>query len=297
MYINDFYRNFFVPVCLSRVKIGTRRLYDQIIELWISDVGNLEIHEINPAHCQQFVDSSLEKVSPASVAKYCRHINALFLRMGPPTWRNRRAFAFVQHPPYCQPPRLEKRLPKQVTDKQLTKLIDALSDNDQYPKSVEQDLRPTWWRALCLFAATTALRKQVIFGLKWDAFDLQRNLFYVSPQLDKTNCERIKFLHPNLKQLLLEIRTREPKVFFWQHGNKKFYQLWCEACEKTGTKLKLHDLKRYASQLAIRSGADVATLREFCDHADISTTLKHYARGNVEALIANLKIPKGVWDD
>jgi integrase len=297
MYIYDFYRNFFVPVCLSRTKIGTRRLYDQIIDLWVSEIGNSKISEISPAECQKFVDLSLEKVSPHSVAKYCRHLNAVFLRMGPPGWRNRRAFGFLDYPPYCQPPRLETRLPKQVTDRDLLKLIDALGDNDQYPKSVEQELRPLWWRALCLFAATTAVRKQVIFGLKWEAVDLQHNLFFVSPELDKAHTERIKYLHPKLSRMLLQIRTADPFVFVWPHGNKKFYKIWGQASEAVGVKLTLHDLKRYASQLAIRSGADVTTLREFCDHSNIATTLQHYARGDVQQLIGNLRLPQEVWND
>jgi len=297
MYIWNFYHEHFVPVCLSRVQKSTRQLYDQVANLWMSEIGNLEIQKITPVDCERFVTLSLEKVGKFTVAKYCRIMNAMFLRMGKPGYRNREAFGFINDPPYCRPPKLLSRLPKEVTDKQLEKHIEALSDITDYPKCVDEHLRPKWWKALCLFAATTALRREVIFSVKWDAIDLHNNIFFVSPDLDKALTERIKFLHPKLPVLLLKIRTADPRVFVWTHGNKKFYQVWGTACEATGNHLTLHDLKRYASQLALRSGANVATLREFCDHADISTTLKHYARGDVETLIQNLQLPKGVWDD
>jgi integrase len=293
----DFYREYFVPVCLSRVEISTKRVYQQVVDFWIAEVGNHEIREITPLECQKFVDAALEKVSPETVAKYCRHINALFLRMGPPGWRNRQAFGFVQYPPYCAPPKLPTRLPKLVSDRDIIKLIDALTAIENFPKAIDEKLRPVWWRTLVLFVVTTAVRKEVVFGLKWDALDLHNQIFFVTPELDKANKERLKFLHPNLSRLLLKLRTADPRVFVWTHGDKKFYTLWNQAIESVGLKLTLHDLKRYASQLALRSGANVATLQEFCDHADITTTLKHYARGEVASLIPNLKLPPEVWND
>jgi len=217
--------------------------------------------------------------------------------MSKPGWRNRKAFGFIQDAPYCEPPKLQKALPKQIHDRDIVRLIDALGDNDEYPKCVDVELRPTWWRALVLFAATTAVRRNVVFGLRWDAVDLSNNLFFVSPELDKVGHARIKYLHPKLSRLLLQIRTTDPRLFAWSHGFKTFYREWGNACESTGVKLTLHDLKRYASQVAVRSGADPATLKEFCDHSNLNTTMQHYARGDVEALIGKFQLPSEVWND
>jgi integrase len=217
--------------------------------------------------------------------------------MSKPGWRNRKAFGFIENAPYCEPPKLQKPLPKQVTDREIIKLIEAMSDIKEFPKCVDESLRPTWWRALVLLAASTAVRRNVIFGLKWEAVDLRNHCFFVSPELDKVGHARIKYLLPQLTRLLLKIRTPEPRVFHWTHGMKTFYEQWNNACENAGVKLTLHDLKRYATQVALRSGADIATLKEFCDHSNINTTMQHYTRGDVEALIANLQLPREVWND
>ena len=170
MYIYDFYRNYFAPVCLSRAQKSTRQIYDQVIQLWINEVGNSEIHKITPKECEDFVTVSLQKVGAFTVAKYCRCMNALFLRMGTPGWRNRQAFGFVTNSPYCLPPKLQKPLPKLIQDCDIVKLIDALGDIKDYPKCVDEQLRLAWWRTLVLFAFTTAVRRWVIFGLKLPGF-------------------------------------------------------------------------------------------------------------------------------
>ena len=297
MYIYEFYRLHFVPVCLSRCQKSTRQIYDQVIRLWVDEIGDSELSEISPADCELFVTASLKRVGPFTVAKYCRCLNAIFLRMSKPGWRNRKAFGFIDDAPYCEPPKLQKALPKQILDRDILKLIESLSDIKEFPKSVDEKLRPLWWRSLVLFASTTAVRRTVIFGLTWEAVDVSNKFFFISPELDKVGHARIKYLHPNLSRLLLKIRTEDSRLFAWDHGFVAFYREWGKACENAGIKLTLHDLKRYASQVAIRSGADIATLKEFCDHSNINTTLQHYARGDVESLIEKLQLPSEVWND
>jgi len=157
MYIWDFYHQHFVPVCLSRVQKSTRAIYDQVVNLWMSEVGNLDIQKITPIECERFVTASLENVGSFTVAKYCRCMNAMFLRMGKPGWRNRKAFGFLESSPYCEPPKLPYIIPKLVPDKDVLKLIEALSDIRKFPKSVDEELRPTWWKSLVLFAATSIM--------------------------------------------------------------------------------------------------------------------------------------------
>jgi len=81
MYIKDFYRNYYAPVCLAHAKKKTLAAYDQVVELWVKVCGNCNLSEISPEFCQRFVSTALGKVKPTTVAKYCRHINAVFLKM------------------------------------------------------------------------------------------------------------------------------------------------------------------------------------------------------------------------
>ena len=155
MLLSEFYANHFAPIYLACCKKTTHDAYKQILDFWISELNDdPELSKISPGDCEQFVSLALAKVKPDTVAKYCRHMNTMFLKMAKPGYRNREAFGFLENPPYCKPPRLMKRLPKEVSDRQLIKHIEALSDIKNFPKCVEQELRPKWWKTLCLFVAT-----------------------------------------------------------------------------------------------------------------------------------------------
>jgi hypothetical protein len=53
----------------------------------------------------------------------------------------------------------------------------------------------------------------------------------------------------------------------------------------------LHDIKRYSGSLAIRAGADILTLQQHMNHANIATTLKHYCRPQTGDLVTKIKPP------
>ena len=59
----------FVPVCLSRCQKSTRQIYQQVINLWIEEIGNSDIQKISPKECEDFVTASLKKVGAFTVAK------------------------------------------------------------------------------------------------------------------------------------------------------------------------------------------------------------------------------------
>jgi hypothetical protein len=126
MRISEFFGRYFTDVYLARCKKSTRELYRQIVDLWIGEVDDLHLTEITPAHCAEFVTKMMnqpgragDKMSPETVAKYCRHLNTIFLKAAKPGYRNRDAFGFINDPPYCKPPKLYQRLPKEVSDRQL----------------------------------------------------------------------------------------------------------------------------------------------------------------------------------
>ncbi|MCL2117571.1 MAG: CPBP family intramembrane metalloprotease [Planctomycetaceae bacterium] len=66
MYLYDFYREYFLPVSLSRVQKSTRQVYEQVVTFWVNEVGNLDIQKISPLGTQQFVDIALTKAGPVN---------------------------------------------------------------------------------------------------------------------------------------------------------------------------------------------------------------------------------------
>jgi len=60
---------------------------------------------------------------------------------------------------------------------------------------------------------------------------------------------------------------------------------------KVGKRFRLHDLKRFSGELALRAGATPLELQQHMDHADIRTTLTHYCRPVTTALVCKFKYP------
>ena len=118
----DFVESHFTPVYLARCKKSTVSVYNQVVNLWCDLVGDFELAEITPRHCVDFVTATLEKVKPETVAKYCRHLNTIFLKASKPGYRNREAFGFISESHLsCQQHTASARLPNVTDEKTLSR--------------------------------------------------------------------------------------------------------------------------------------------------------------------------------
>lgn len=156
------------------------------------------------------------------------------------------------------------------------------------------------------FVSVTALRREAVLGIEWCNVNTKELFLQLPEEIDKKNRARFKPITPDLLEKMLELqahgRSTGPmrnRVFPWQHGNKAWYQCWNEAEKQAGVKLGLHDLKRFAGELALRAGATVLELQQHMDHANIKTTLEHYVRPQTRDLVGRIQvpIPKIGYDD
>jgi integrase len=187
------------------------------------------------------------------------------------------------------------KAPLVFSDEDFQKLYNAF-ENCDYPKVIAEPWqRFRFWQTLIHFAAVTAVRRQALLGLTWEHLNLEEMYVTITPDIDKMGKLRQKSLKPELVQQLIELRRffpkTETKVFPGVHGNKTWYKCWGRAEDAVGKRFHLHDLKRYSGDLLIRAGATVLELQQHMDHANINTTLKHYARAQTKAVVSRMKVP------
>jgi len=295
--LSEFLRMSYAPTFLYGQKsYRTIEEYVGAICKYIKYTGDPKLTELNAQnHAKFFQGVRSEKLSEHTIRKYCQHLNTVWSKAGPPGPRNRDALGYLKEAPWIRPPKPFLKLPREVLDSEADKLYEAISycsDCYEYPKYLDMELRPVYWKAIILLVSTTAIRRKVVFNLQWKDFDIGYKYFVVPASLDKCRSERRKPVHPEVLRLLQAIRSEE-KVLPWRHDHHKLDQIFHRLNEIAGIMphLMLHDLKRYSLQLACRSGVDAATLQMLGDHSSLQTTVNHYVRGNLENYVATVRLP------
>jgi integrase len=190
--------------------------------------------------------------------------------------------------------------PPIFSDNDFANLYEAFQ-NVEWPKFIQIDHEYRYWQCILHFAAITALRREAILGLNIDNVNFKELYVTIPPNIDKKNTERYKPITQELADEILQLRrfydnsqiipAQRKRIFPWTHGNKRWYMCWHAAEEKLGKRFHLHDLKRYAGTLALQAGATPMELQQHLDHANLTTTLKHYCRPQTRELVQRIKVP------
>lgn len=294
-----FMRSIYAPTFwFSMGRFGTIENYANSVVKYVEAVGDPPITELNSQNAARFIFYITEKGSSLeNVRKHCRQLNIIFAKLGPPGPRNRDALGWLPIAPWIRPPQKLYKKPRKVQDNLVDNLYETTNRCPlcyEYPKYLDENLRPNWWKAFIMLATTTAYRRRILLGLKWSDIDYTTAMIEVPPELDKGRRERSKPLHPAVYRLLQSIRHDTDTRFLpWTHGNKRFGECWHALNDMAGIEKHVmpHDLKRYALQLASRSGVDAATLKLLGDHESLNTTLNHYVDGNLEEYVHNMRLP------
>jgi len=280
--LTDFFRQVYVPTRLKDRSKRTRNEYQTTVNLVVEILENPSIPMLG-MYRNQFIDELRKRgVAEATIAKHIRNLNAIF-----------RQFPGKQQIHWGGNPIPEKD-PRIVSDAEFQALYRAFGNEKHLPKYLPERLRPHYFRTIMVFAATTALRKEAIFGVEFRDVHWQEQYLVVRREIDKRKKRRYKPLTPQLLAMLDTLRVYADKtgrIFPWNHGGKSWYATWRTAQETAETTLGLHDLKRYSGELALRAGASVLELQQHMDHANIATTTRHYVRPQTTELVGRLKVP------
>ena len=302
--LSDFVRDHYAPTYwYGRVSVSTIKNYLTSVERYMEIVGDVPLKELTPVNNSKFL-LGLRKLEQAvdTELKHCRHMNAIFFKLGPPGPRNRDALGWFPSPPYIRPPQSYKRLPRDIADSAVDSLYyttDFCDGCQKYPGYLDPALRNQWWKAFILLITNTAVRINVALNWRWGHIEPGLKYLIVPPEIDKKRRERRKPLNPHVLQALRTVQgcqslfPNEEKLLPWTHGKKCFYDTWHELNETAGITPHImpHDLKRYSLQLACRSGVDAATLQALGDHASLKTTMDHYVNGNLVEYALSVRLP------
>lgn len=291
----NFLRTFYVPTQLyAQRNFRTSDSYLQSVSVYLEANGDIKIDDIClAAHARFFQFCKVTNLANETIRKHCRNLNVIFSSLGPDSRKNPDAFGFLQAAPWIRPPKAFHRLPKSIGDSPIDQLLAAVHlcpETHIFPKHLEEGFRPIYWKTLIEFVITTGLRRNAVFNLKYGDISADSKFISVQPEIDKCQRGRLKPLHSTVYNHLQIIRTESPYLFPWTHGDKKWYEIWHKLNFTAKTDLKLHDLKRYALQRAIRSGCDIATLQALGDHSTIQTTLRHYVTDNLVQYVNSMNL-------
>lgn len=300
--LDQFYRSVYAPIFLHGKDKRTHSEYRRTLELVVDILDDPTIHEINLYSSKFIAELQKRGLASATIAKHCRHLNAIFKKLGPKSPKNYDALARLDYTPFFPLPKQRKKDPQLFFDSDFQSLYRAFGSQDDYPRYLPKYKRPLYWQALMCFVSVTALRRQACLGIEWSNVNIKELFVRISSTIDKKDKARFKPITQELLEKMQEIRVSESptaKVFPWAHGNKVWYQVWNRAETLACVKLGLHDLKRFSGELALRAGASVLELQQHMDHANIKTTLEHYVRPQTRDLVdrINVPIPSSGYDD
>jgi hypothetical protein len=108
---SQFFEEVYVPTYLADANAHTVDTYRESVHLLNKVCGNLSIHEIN-LYSSKFIEKLKENGwTPATIAKHCDQLNAIFMKLGPKGIRNKNAKGLLAYTPYFQPPTIFEQLP------------------------------------------------------------------------------------------------------------------------------------------------------------------------------------------
>ena len=193
-------------------------------------------------------------------------------------------------------PKMIKREPTILSEKQLGKFFEIIKDDPMFP--------------LIYVTVFLGLRRSEALGLKWDSIDFDARTVTIKHTVVKSETKRIieqdttktassHRVYPltsGLLDLFLAIKASETEnrekfgdlyqendyVFKWDYG--KIYdpdfvtRHFKRLLKKAGMpEIRFHDLRHSCASLLVSKGFKLKDIQECLDHADIQTTANTYA--------------------
>lgn len=281
--LGEFFEATYEPHFLPQARAGTIDVYHEALARWRELSGDPTMEAIDNLTLASFRAKLARRewrgkvISPATVNKCLRTINALLAKAGPAGPRNRDALGLIRSCPWAKQLKVLRKKPRPVPQDILGKLYAACSIA---VAPAIAGVRPTaWWRGLIVTASQVAPRRGALFDLLWEDVDLARGVLRVVAENDKEGAERWKPLKEVVVRHLVAIRSAEAKVFPWAYESwRMFYREWHRIQTSAGIPraqhYKFHALKASCgTQLAGVAGSHA--VRAMLDHSSIVTS-EHY---------------------
>ncbi len=142
--------------------------------------------------------------------------------------------------------------------------------------SCDNHLKP-----IVITALNTGMRKEEIFGLKWDNVDLEAGFILLNQDQTKNSERKEIHVSPTLMETLNTLPKREdvPYVFYNPLTGKRYDNVkrsFNTALKRAGIKdFRFHDLRHTFASHLVMAGIDITTVKELLGHKDLKMTLRY----------------------
>jgi len=283
--LTTFFRTHYAPARLVDPAPRSRESYEHAMRLWALFTGDPPLAKISDKTLQRFRGcltkmqglSRVGRVSPNTVRKHLRHVQAVLDHAGPRVRHHRDAAGLLSEVPWVRPPREVFKSVRVVSMEELSNVYLATAAMDK-PRLYGVKA-PRWWRALLTMAFNTGLRRGALFGLQMRHIDWHKQRLVLPPELSKTKRGQILPLNEVTMRHLIAIRTHRELVFEWPHCRKWFHAQFHRLQDAAGIPevlhFGLHDIRRTVATL-ISKHASPHAAQLALGHTMFRTTAGHY---------------------
>ena len=273
----------------------SRMSEDYVIPYFSREENNFFIDEASFEGIQKFVDyfclgREREPVSPKTIRHFMIVVRQTLV------YACRHGYAKENPCNLVVLPKMIKREPSILSEKQLGKFFEIIKDDPMFP--------------LIYVTVFLGLRRSEALGLKWDSIDFDARTITIKHTVVKSETKRIieqdttktassHRVYPltsGLLDLFLAIKASETEnrekfgdlyrendyVFKWDYG--KIYdpdfvtRHFKRLLKKAGMpEIRFHDLRHSCASLLVSKGFKLKDIQEWLGHADIQTTANTYA--------------------
>ena len=172
------------------------------------------------------------------------------------------------------------KLPIVLNKKEITRMI-KLTKNPKH-------------KLVLMLLYYAGLRLSEVINLKWQDIDFERELIHVKKT--KGEKERVVFLHPKLKEILLKHRKKSYGLILISGRKKKYSKRTIQQIVKNAAKKAMivkrvtpHTLRHSFATHLLEAGADIRYIQQLLGHKNLQTTqiYTHVANRDIKRL-ANL---------
>ncbi|OQY99969.1 MAG: hypothetical protein B6D35_08025 [Candidatus Brocadia sp. UTAMX2] len=142
--------------------------------------------------------------------------------------------------------------------------------------SCDSHLKP-----MVITALNTGMRKEEIFGLKWDNVDLKSGFILLNQDQTKNSERKEIHISSTLMETLNTLPKREdvPYVFYNPLTGKRYDNVkrsFNTALKRAGINdFRFHDLRHTFASHLVMAGIDITTVKELLGHKDLKMTLRY----------------------
>lgn len=293
-------------------KITTYNRYKELINKYLSNIGAMNINEIEPIN----IEKLLLKIKKDNKTLSGSTLQSIYTILNTIMNRALRLKIVKDNPcKYVERPQREKFTPDTLSVEEIKKVFTVLDLQNEYDYIFNTALRLT---------LELGLRRGELSGLEWENIDFENNLVHVRNNLVYTNgyvriettktkeSTRDIYISDDMLNLLKELKAKQDKdkkdygkfyeenklsdndgvtrkynfVFRWKYGKYVHPMFYTNKIKKVlkaagiNKSVRFHDLRHTNATLLLSQGVDFKTIQTRLGHKDINTTLNIYSHVN-----------------